>query len=292
MKDLRQTPEYANYMGKTGWLVEKLPYSNNAGNFYIYIKKLPMLPFTTMKLQRVNKQVSFENIIDLAYKRRCFLINFEPDISIRNQKSFQNKLYSFGFRKTTYPYLPTKTLQINLSLSMKQLLNKCAKRTRSYVRKAIAINKLNIINHLDRSLVRNFYFLLNNSGKGYIPSYDELVLLIKSFKKRFFIVTAKQNKNLTSGILVLLSDKCAYYYYSATSNEGRNFLSGYACVWKAIKEAKKMGMELFDFEGIFDERFPILSKWKGFTQFKTRFGGNIVHYSGPYQRIFLPYKMF
>ena len=48
-------------------------------------------------------------------------------------------------------------------------------------------------------------------------------------------------------------------------------------VWEAFKLAKKRGCQIFDFEGIYDERFPKAgTAWKGFTKFKEGFGGEKV----------------
>lgn len=47
--------------------------------------------------------------------------------------------------------------------------------------------------------------------------------------------------------------------------------------------AKKRGCKIFDFEGIYDERFPNKS-WLGFTHFKKSFGGYEVSYPGTYTK--------
>jgi lipid II:glycine glycyltransferase (peptidoglycan interpeptide bridge formation enzyme) len=50
-------------------------------------------------------------------------------------------------------------------------------------------------------------------------------------------------------------------------------------VWEALKLAKKRGCRIFDFEGIYDERFPkAAASWKGFTKFKEGFGGEKIVY--------------
>jgi lipid II:glycine glycyltransferase (peptidoglycan interpeptide bridge formation enzyme) len=49
-----------------------------------------------------------------------------------------------------------------------------------------------------------------------------------------------------------------------------------------------MGCKIFDFEGIYDSRFPIKS-WLGFTHFKKQFGGNEIAYPGCYIKFRLPF---
>jgi len=54
------------------------------------------------------------------------------------------------------------------------------------------------------------------------------------------------------------------------------------------KLAKKMGCKIFDFEGIYDDRFPLKS-WLGFSRFKKSFGGLEVEYPGAYSKFLLPF---
>ena len=49
--DLRQTEEYAKYLDSIGWVVEK----DNKTKTNIYIKKIPLLGLSVLKLQRPNK---------------------------------------------------------------------------------------------------------------------------------------------------------------------------------------------------------------------------------------------
>lgn len=81
-----------------------------------------------------------------------------------------------------------------------------------------------------------------------------------------------------AGALILIHDKISYYFHAASTPEGQKLSAPYLVVWEAIKLAKKKDCRVFDFEGIYDERFPIKS-WKGFTHFKKSFGGKEVEYS-------------
>jgi lipid II:glycine glycyltransferase (peptidoglycan interpeptide bridge formation enzyme) len=69
--------------------------------------------------------------------------------------------------------------------------------------------------------------------------------------------------------------------------EGRSTLSQYTLLWNGILWAKKNGYKIFDFEGIFDPRFPD-KNWKGFTHFKRSFGGEEVIYPGCYTKLRFP----
>ncbi len=58
----------------------------------------------------------------------------------------------------------------------------------------------------------------------------------------------------------------------------------------AILLAKKSGCKVFDFDGIYDERFPIKT-WLGFTKFKKGFGGKEIEYPGCYISRALPFGL-
>lgn len=85
----------------------------------------------------------------------------------------------------------------------------------------------------------------------------------------------------SSGAIFLLADGIAYYWQAFANKEGRKKLYQYKVVWEGILWAKKKGARIFDFEGIYDERFPNKT-WLGFTHFKKSFGGYEVEYSGAF----------
>ena len=65
--------------------------------------------------------------------------------------------------------------------------------------------------------------------------------------------------------------------YAASSDSGNKNFAPTLLVWEAILLAKKLKLKAFDFEGIYDERFPKAAEsWKGFTKFKEGFGGEKV----------------
>jgi lipid II:glycine glycyltransferase (peptidoglycan interpeptide bridge formation enzyme) len=82
--------------------------------------------------------------------------------------------------------------------------------------------------------------------------------------------------------------KIAYYWQAFTNSEGRTSLSQYSLLYHGILWAKKQGSRVFDFEGIYDPRFPNKS-WQGFTHFKKSFGGYEVEYLGTFVKNRLPF---
>lgn len=259
--DLRQSPQYAKYIKSIGWLVEKVN-----GN-YIYIRKIPLTPFSVIKVQRPNK-IPFKKIDLLAKKYRAVVIYLEPDV---------NKSGNYNYRLNKSPFLPTKTIRLDLTQPEEKILAQMKKDARYGIRKAkkedIKISGYEDIKRFHQAWRKSI------SWNRWIPSLKNLKMLKKSFGEGVIFLGIENL--LIAGAVILIANKTAYYYYAFSSKEGREKFAQYLLVWKAIKEAKNRGCQLFDFEGIYDERFPIKS-WKGFSHFKKSFGGKEVNYPGSF----------
>ncbi len=128
-----------------------------------------------------------------------------------------------------------------------------------------------------------------------MPSLQTLLNLKKSFpqSKSLFLASHNISGRIIGGVIFTTSSHdrsnyITYYWQAFTSKEGRTSLSQYSLLWRGILWAKKQGYKIFDFEGIYDTRFPNKS-WLGFTHFKRSFGGIEVSYHGCYIKFSLPW---
>ena len=268
MLDLRQTPQYADYLRKTGWIVESI----NKTNYFI--RKIPILG-AFLKIQRP-ESLRHEDIKILSEKHRAFQIIIEP-LTINHQ----SLIIKSGYRLSKSPFLPTKTIQLDLTKSKEKIFKQIKKDARYSIRKIqklkVKSQKLNDIEEF-RNVWKKSVGL-----KRYVPSIKTLKALKSSFKeKSLFLLDEKEN----SGAIFLIGDKTGYYWQAFTSKEGRKSLSQYKIVWEGILWAKAQGAKIFDFEGIYDERFPNKS-WLGFSHFKKSFGGSEIEYPGTYTKFSL-----
>ena len=75
----------------------------------------------------------------------------------------------------------------------------------------------------------------------------------------------------------------AYYWIAASTKQGDQNYAPSLLAWEALKLAKKKKCDFFDFEGVYDERFPKINRsWLGFTRFKQGFGGKEIYFHNPY----------
>lgn len=265
MKDIRQAPNYAHYMAQIGWQVEKLDKN------YIYVKKIPILG-AVLKIQRPEK-LDIDQIEALKNKYRLFQIIIEP----KDEKEV-SLLKGRGYKLSKAPYLPTKTLELDLTQSQKKIFQNLKKDCRSAILKT---NSLNLSTNPDLESFHEFW-VKNTPWQRWVPSVRNFRKLKKTFGSSSLLLASH---NMESGAIFLLANKKAYYWQAFTGKAGRRSLAQYQIVWQGILWAKKSGAKVFDFEGIYDKRFPLPS-WQGFTHFKRSFGGHEVEYPGCFVKSF------
>src|SRR3989344_1660001 len=143
MLDLRQTPEYVKYANLIGWKTERIHGVN------YFIKKFPIIG-SFIKIQRP-KKIDFNQINRVAKRNRAFQITIEP-----KDFTYNTRLTTRDFKQNKSPFLPSKTIHIDLTKTEKQLLSQLHPKTR-YNIKIAKRNKLKIIRSNDTELFANFW---------------------------------------------------------------------------------------------------------------------------------------
>lgn len=280
MIDIRQSKNYAEYLTSQGWIVERID------NINYFIKKIPFLG-SILKIQRPNK-LNFKTIEILEKKYKVFQTIIEP-INEFKAKLLINK----GFKLSKNPYLPSKTLHLDLTQPKEQIFRNFSKDCRYSIKKGEGIK---ISDCSTTQEITNFYNAWKKSVNfnRYVPSLESLLKLKKSFpQKHSLFLTSHNNVGTIIGGAIFttsfhdVSNYIIYYWHGFTNSEGRTSLSQYPLLYQAILWGKEMKYKIFDYEGIYDERFPQQS-WIGFTHFKKSFGGTEVSYPGCYTKYRLP----
>lgn len=276
MIDLRQTKNYAQYMSSLGWNVKKID------RVYCYTKSI----FSLMSVTKIQHPETFKikSINKLSRKYLLSQFIFEPFTKVD-----LNKTKDFKLSKS--PYLPSKTIHIDVRKSHNQLLKAMHQKTRYNIK----IAERNGVEIKISNDIQNFakFWSRNVEGKhlNFWSQEKSIIKLFKSFGKKIDLLIALKNEQLLGGILVPYSQDTAYYMYAAASDQGKRLHAPTLLVWEAIKLAKKKKLKVFDFEGIYDERFPLKS-WLGFSKFKKTFGGQEVEYPGCFTKATLNLNIF
>ncbi len=268
MKDIRQTAKYAHYLSQIGWEVKKI------GQTYIYIKKIPILG-AVLKVQRPEK-LDINKIETFKKKYRIFQIIIEP-----KDKKQAELLRNRGYESSKSPYLPTKTLELDLSQSKKELLKNLKKDAKYALRKTA---RLELSTNPNLKSFHEFW-VKSVPWQRFVPPARNFRKLQKTFGSSSGLLLASHN--MKAGAIFLLASGRAYYWQAFTDKNARRALAQYKIVWEGILWAKKCGAKTFDFEGIYDARFPN-RRWLGFSLFKKKFGGVEKAYPGAYVKTYVP----
>ncbi|OGD86230.1 hypothetical protein A2Z23_00970 [Candidatus Curtissbacteria bacterium RBG_16_39_7] len=232
---------------------------------------------------------NFQAIEKVCKKHRVIFVTLEADLIPKvTDLNLKEKMSKHGYKKGKWPLVPSKTLLVDLSQSEQDLWKAMKKDARLSIKKADKKCVVELLSS-DGNNFKNFHCFFKKFGKAYIPTYSEFKRLVEAFGDLSFLVEVSLGKQIISGALILICRRQAYYYYACNSPVGRKFLAGYLAVWRAMLEARRRKCRYFDFEGIYDERFPNLKRWKGFSDFKKKFGGKEVIYPVPFVRFFIPF---
>lgn len=267
MTDLRQTPEYARYMQNVGWSV--VGYQVSDVSCQVFARRIQFFG-SIAKLQRPRSLPTAKQIDQI--RKRCKLAAFYIEPSFGQDAN----ILGFDFSKTCF--LPPKTIQINLSQSLEQIVSQMKKEARYSLKLA---ERFGIRVEKSRD-IEAFIKLWHQSArrrKSFFSQEKEIKALWSAFGKKAHLLLAFSNpKQPLAGTFIARSVTTAYYMYAASTREGNKLSTPTFLVWEAVKLAKKAGCKIFDFEGIYDERYPQTKSWKGFSRFKEGFGGKTVEY--------------
>lgn len=280
--DLRQSPEWGKFLESLGWKVE---ISQSAGKPYqIFVRKIPLLG-SIIKIQRPST-VDFGGIGKLAERHHALFVKLEPLFALSETS---------GFKKDSWPLLPTKTIQIDLKKSEAEIFGRMKKDARYGIRRAekcgLEASRFSLSDK--NAPLEEFYRIFKETGRRggfWVPPLRDLKAKANAFGKigkKGWLIAAfhPQTKAMLAGAIILAHRQTAFYHHAASSKEGQKLFAPYTVMWKTMRLAKEKECGILDLEGIFDPRFPKLTKkWRGFTHFKECFGGEAVSFPGSYSK--------
>ncbi|MBI5140513.1 MAG: peptidoglycan bridge formation glycyltransferase FemA/FemB family protein [Candidatus Vogelbacteria bacterium] len=105
--------------------------------------------------------------------------------------------------------------------------------------------------------------------------------------KTCFLNIARLNGEVLLVNMFIIFGDTALWLFSGSSNKERQAGYTYFAQWKAIQEAKKLGLKYYNFGGIMpsDNLYKAYRGWAGLSDFKRRFGGFQLEYSDFYDVI-------
>lgn len=199
-----------------------------------------------------------------------------------------------GYKSLSLGMVASKTQIIRLNKSEAELLAQMKAKTRYNIGLAKKRN-LKTMMWTGKTLRTNEPVLktylklikMNNKRVHYWGGQESWIRTqLKTFSDQAYVIaiTDNQNKWLASS-LFLVADDTSYYSHNGSIEQGRKDMAPSLVVWEGMREAKKRGLKYLDFDGVYDERYPV-KRWLGYTRFKQGFGGEYVWYPPAYVKWF------
>jgi lipid II:glycine glycyltransferase (peptidoglycan interpeptide bridge formation enzyme) len=273
MQDLRQNKIWARFCESKGWKIETLRSADGQHTLQAIIIPLGMLGLKFLKLQRSEFEPNWQELKRIKRKNWVITSVIEP-----MQTERWSGLNDAGYRLSRFPYLATKTIIIDITKSVTELWNNLSENTRRLIKK----NKDVEIKKVKPELFLKYW---KTSAKIWTMSLIELNNIQRILKKKASFYLCYKNNICQSGLLIVETKDMANYMHTFTTEAGRISGAHFKLVWESILESKEKGLKFYDFEGIFDSRWP-QKKWKGFTEFKNKFGGNVIEFPGCFSKWF------
>lgn len=288
MTHLHQTRAYADFLSSIGWKVVRHTYLDTEG--YYFLRNIPLTPFNHLKIQRLPRMLlDWDLIHRLEKQHRVYETVIEPAEMIRESGEVESYFTKHGFHRAHDFMLPTATRVIDLSYDKKALLGNMKRITRYNVRQA---EKNELIIKIveagevasDETLFSLVYDYLHVNarrvGMFLLPkSWIKKQFLAYGKKGLIFFVRQKRNETLLTLMTMFLTDDGAFYAHNGSNLEGRRLFAPTFAVWSGMLEAKRRNIRWFNFDGIYDERYPKSQRrFRGFSRFKSGFGGEEIFY--------------
>jgi lipid II:glycine glycyltransferase (peptidoglycan interpeptide bridge formation enzyme) len=239
---------------------------------YLTIPGGPLIDWSN----KLVKAESIKRIREIAKVENCSFVRIRPQ-SIENSNNEQI-LKDLGFINAPMHLHAELTHQLDLSKTEDELLSQMRKATRYEIKQAQKLG-IRIETGVD---IEDFYKIQLDTAKR-----QKFVPFGREFLQKQFEVFSKEDQAVLftawfgeiklAQAFVIFYGREADYHYGVSTEAARKYPGAYLIQWEAIREAKKRGIERYNFwgvspEGVKDHRFS------GVSLFKRGFGGVDVAY--------------
>lgn len=290
--DARQFPAWADFLKNIGWEIEKVGKNN------IAVRQLPLLKRPIIKIQHPLNPFPFKKVDKIARKYKALFVLVEP----HNYKYDENKFLSNGYKKNNMRIIHSATIKIDLRKTSRKLFESFSENARRNITKAkknnLVIKKFFLKEKNGERYFDDFcnlLFELVKIKKFYLPPKSELIAKMKGFKNNsvLFFAYEKDREVPIAALWLGFYKNVSFYIQTGITKKGYELLANYLLVWEALQYSIKEKLEVFDFESIYDERYPGEHKdWKGYSEFKKRFHGQRILYPPSWIKIYNSYLKF
>jgi len=263
----------------------------------LYVPKGPVLDWRDATLR---KRV-LDELQSFAKKQGAIFLKLDPDVVVgtglagsdherpdSDGKIVASELTARGWRYSSDQIQFKNTVEIDLSLSLDELLNRMKQKTRYNVRLAEKKGVTVRVGTLD-DLVMLYRMYAETSVRDGFVIRDETYY--QTVWQAFMEQSNQAGQPLSepliaevdgepvAAIFVFYFGKRAYYIYGMSRTAHRGKMPAYLLQWEAIRRAKRYGCKVYDLWGAPDEFNEADSMW-GVFRFKQGLGGEVVRTIG------------
>ncbi len=273
MEDVRQNRLWLKYCKNKGYEVVKIPTRKKDVAIFGVVMPISIFGLKMLKIQRSEIDPDWDELRKIRREKRVVSSIIEPS-KAQSISEYQKN----GYKLSNFPYLATKTVVVDLKRSEKEMWKSLSENTKRLV---VKNNKITV-KEVSPKVFLDYW---KKSSKVWTLKLSELESIKKTLGKNAKFFVSYASGQAQSGILLIETKDTANYMHTFTTKEGRKSGAHFALVWKVILQEKAQGLSWFDFEGIYDQRWP-QKRWLGFTEFKKKFGGKVITYPGCFHKWF------
>lgn len=273
--EIQQSPLFAEFTRRLRWNVITVDGTN------IFIKSFPFVG-AMAKIQRPERLPEVGKLTRILKEHKIRRIVAEATYR-QDPREFQEWAGALKqeFSLTTSPFLPTKTIVVDLTPPEADIFASFTSAKRRGVRRAMKHGITTVESHDIGALIR----IKNKSAGlfGFITTFgmEKLWPVFAPDHAAILLATTpvRQRTETVGGVLLLFWDNVAYYWIAGATRKGKLLFAPTLLAWECMKLAKQRGATSFDFVGVWDGRLSReFDSWKGFTKFKEGFGGKEIAY--------------
>lgn len=313
---LLQSSEWGEFKSRYGWQPIRIAWIDPSGSTVaaaqvlkrqsapglslLYCPRGPLLDWQNTPLL----EYILSDLKQVTQTEGSIFLKLEPGISISSGNSDEedeNPLHShpiletlqrLGYRRTMDEVQFRNTMILDLTKSEDKLLSEMKQKTRYNIRLAGKRGVQVVLgNHEDFKALFRMYAETAIRDNFTIRNEDYYLDVWGSFHHAGLAqpILAFVEGQLVAGLIVFRFGSTAWYLYGMSRDVHRKDMPNYLLQWEAIRWAKAVGCETYDFWGApdsLDEGDPL---W-GVYRFKSGFGSTLVQTPGAWDSIASPFR--
>jgi lipid II:glycine glycyltransferase (peptidoglycan interpeptide bridge formation enzyme) len=294
---VKQSAAWGAYLECLGW-----KYFFTEQNVGVAVLKTPLGRLAKVQRPYILTAEVLSSIDSICKENRAFLAKIEPNLDQDAQV-----LADGAYKLSASPLSPPTSMYIDLDSDKETLWGNLTKSGKYGVRRAYREGaRVEFFEHPSLETLQEYYTILRQTekrGRFISYSFKEIEALNNSFGEKSYLSLVYDKEGCVAGGKHYVGHcgedaskpvkPVVTYLSGGTSNIGLGTKAGYALFWAAFEYFKNKGYVLFDLEGCYDPRHKVFTKkWKGFTEFKKKFGPEVVEFEGCYTKFYSPIAKF